>query len=284
MAIEANIMQSTIRKRIGNVVYMHSKGGSVARKYVANPRNPQTYNQMMRRIPMVNVQKIYKKLAPFIGSWWTRRAGNTSVNNAFTKANNSISNVFLLKSDVTRDYYLYDEYQISDGLIPPLPKMEAKNDDFSEEAVWNIPLRCSGQVGHEVKTLENEVRKRFGYEYPVMKLVFIWAVNVPENTDVTIQEYTVGDEFLPDGWRIWDDGSLAISGDSRFVFSSVAACVLVCQDKYRHTQVSTQVLSVTTSIDNKIWQYRDNNPLNVVFNSYRKDPEIIPYEPDNEDE
>ena len=124
MAKFQGILGGKITGKVGNLVFSQSPGvGTVAREYVAQPRNPQTELQQLQRTKLANLVNFYRAFNGLLkGAFETKKASQSDYN-AFVGKNLANNPVALTKAEAEAGAVVVAPYIVSDGTLPELMTM-----------------------------------------------------------------------------------------------------------------------------------------------------------------
>lgn len=133
MAKFQGILGGKITGKVGNLVFSQSPGvGTVAREYVAQPRNPQTELQQLQRTKLANLVNFYRAFNGTLKGAFESKKASQSDYNAFVSKNLSANPVALTKTEAEAGAIVVAPYVISDGTLPELMTMSmVANEGFT---------------------------------------------------------------------------------------------------------------------------------------------------------
>ena len=121
MAKFQGILGGKISGKVGNLVFSQSPGvGTVAREYVAQPRNPQTVLQQLQRTKLANLVNFYRAFNGLLKGAFESKKASQSDYNAFVGKNLANNPVALTKAEAEAGAIVVAPYVISDGSLPGL--------------------------------------------------------------------------------------------------------------------------------------------------------------------
>lgn len=123
--------------KLGETVQYRAGGEQRARTYVKKIKNPRTIAQMQQRIPMANMNAVFKSIRSVVKESFPNRKSNQSGWNAFIQANKDIVKRAVRKEDAAMlgcaPFYLF----VSNGDLPFNTTM-----DIAQS--WNDPEAAQG--------------------------------------------------------------------------------------------------------------------------------------------
>lgn len=110
-----------LRGTIGDVTFARMNGMTVAKQKLEPKGTPtRTKAQMDVRIPLRNMQNVYRALAPFLHPAFENRPARVSDYNMFCKRNYANSPVYLTKVEAGQGGAVVAPYQITEGTLPAI--------------------------------------------------------------------------------------------------------------------------------------------------------------------
>lgn len=261
-----------LRGTIGDVTFARMNGMTVAKQKLEPKGTPsRTKAQMDVRIPMRNVQNVYRTLAPYLHPAFENRPARVSDYNMFCKRNYGVSPVYLKKTEASQGGSVVAPYQITEGTLPAI----VVSDGMGGEPVSDINM--GGLVLSSTTTVkefaDKVVEHNVDYEYGDQIAVFI--VEQYENIETGVPYVkTMYQEITLDGTdSVTTVRSLVGAGGFSIVDGNLAASSSIdggiawvhSRKDANGTHVSTQRLKVTNSY---LANYQSPEAMDAAYNSY----------------
>lgn len=199
MAKFQGILGGRATGKVGNLVFTQVAGvGTVAREYVANPRNPKTEAQQSQRTKLANLVNFYRAFNGILkGAFETKKASQSDYN-AFVQKNLASNPIALAKYEAEAGAIVVAPYRISEGSLTPIT---AESTSFSGGTFiiassiamttdYSVSGKTVGQVSQEI--LSSNPNLRNGMQ--ISLLTFVQSVagtpSIPRAA-VQAREFTI---------------------------------------------------------------------------------------------
>lgn len=123
--VRGTAVADQVKKRIGNIVFRQTKGGTVAAQRPASMTNPRTLAQMSQRIRLASLVTFYRASRYWMRKGWELKSSKESDYNAFVKANLATNPVALTKAEASYGACVVFPYVISKGSLAPIQMTES---------------------------------------------------------------------------------------------------------------------------------------------------------------
>lgn len=243
-----------LRGTIGDVTFARMNGMTVAKQKLEPKGTPtRTKAQMDIRIPLRNMQNVYRALAPYLHPAFENRPPRVSDYNMFIKRNYGYSPVYLTKVEAGQGGALVAPYQITEGTLPTI----LVSDGMSGEPVTDINMGgiTIGATTTVKEFADTVVENNRDYEYGDQIAVII--VEQYENIETHVpyikamyQEITLdGTDSVTKVRSLVGAGGFSIVDGNLAASSSIDGGIAWIHSRKdaNGTHVSTQRLKVTNS-------------------------------------
>lgn len=199
MAKFQGILGGRATGKVGNLVFTQVAGvGTVAREYVANPRNPKTEAQQSQRTKLSNLVNFYRAFNGILkGAFETKKASQSDYN-AFVQKNLASNPIALAKHEAEAGAIVVAPYRISEGSLTPIT---ASTTSFSGGTVviassivmtedYDVDGKTVGEVSQEI--LSNNPNLRNGMQISLVTFVqSVAGVPAVPRAAVQAREFTI---------------------------------------------------------------------------------------------
>ncbi|KAA6351543.1 hypothetical protein EZS27_001066 [termite gut metagenome] len=115
------------RGRIENMAAYVRCGKQVFRSINNRPCNPRTFSQMRQRTKLSNILSAYRILSSFVRESYQTRPPSLTAYNVFVRNNLKATEIFLDKREALAEACVVDEFNISEGTLPPIETTVSDN-------------------------------------------------------------------------------------------------------------------------------------------------------------